>query len=240
VKLCGSCGAISSKQRFGLRLKSRLRALRYRYVATICHSGGHLEQTVKITSFGTREWVLLAATALLGACATAPVGKPAAHSASTSEPLRRLDIAADKNERDLIANLLAGELALTSGDAETAARRYVDAAEASDDPAVAEQATHIAIASRQWELAHTTLLRWQALNGDEVSVRQSRAMLALHSGADDAAFLDARSIFNGIDEPIFTDDVHFRTVRGYERLARAIASALPDDALGGVGRARHP
>jgi hypothetical protein len=33
---------------------------------------------------------------------------------------------------------------------------------------------------------------------------------------DDAAFLDARSIFNGMDEPIFTDDVHFRTVRGYE------------------------
>jgi hypothetical protein len=57
---------------------------------------------------------------------------------------------------------------------------------------------------------------------------------------DDAAFLDARSIFNGMDEAIFTDDVHFRTARGYELLARAIASALPDDALGRADRARHP
>ena len=69
---------------------------------------------------------------------------------------------------------------------------------------------------------------------------QTAAAMASLAEKDDAAFLDARSIFNGMDEPIFTDDVHFRTVRGYERLARAIASALPDDALGGVGRARHP
>lgn len=165
-------------------------APRYRNVATICRRSGHLEQTVNTTSFRMREWVLLAATALLAACATAPAGKPVARSASPAEPLQRLDIAADKNERDLIANLLAGELALTSADPENAVSHYVDAAQASEDPAIAEQATHIAIAGKQWEAAHTALLRWQALNGDEAGVRQARAMLALHAGADDAAYLD--------------------------------------------------
>jgi hypothetical protein len=57
---------------------------------------------------------------------------------------------------------------------------------------------------------------------------------------DGAAFLDARPLFNGIDEAIFTDDVHFRTSRGYDEIARAIASALPDDALGSARGAARP
>ena len=150
---------------------------------------GHLEEKVKTTSFGRREWVVAAAALLLAACATAPVGKFAPHAAS-AEPLRRLDIPPDPKERDLVANLIAGELALTDSDADAAVRHYVDAAQASDDPAIAEQATHIAIASKQWDSAHTALVRWQELHGDEVGVRQARAMLALHAGADDAAFLD--------------------------------------------------
>jgi hypothetical protein len=48
---------------------------------------------------------------------------------------------------------------------------------------------------------------------------------------DHVAFLDARRIYNGVPEALFTDDVHFRDSRGYELLARAIVDALPDDAL---------
>jgi len=69
---------------------------------------------------------------------------------------------------------------------------------------------------------------------------QTAAAMASLARRDDTTFLDARPIFNGIEEPIFTDDVHFRTARGYELLARAIASALPDDALGRVGGAERP
>jgi len=145
---------------------------------------------VKTYSFGRREWVLVAAAALLSACAAVPAGKSAARAGSAPQPLQRLDVAPDKSESELIANLLAAELALTDGDTAAATQRYVDAAQASNDPAVAEQATHIAIASKQWEPARTALLRWQALNGDEIGVRQARAMLALHAGADDAAFMD--------------------------------------------------
>jgi hypothetical protein len=48
---------------------------------------------------------------------------------------------------------------------------------------------------------------------------------------DGVGFLDARPIYHGISAPLFTDDVHFRDRTGYEILSRAIADALPDDAL---------
>ena len=107
-----------------------------------------LDETVKTDSFVWRGSIVVAAAALLAACATAPAGKTAALDASAAQPLQRLDVRPDKSESDLITNLLAGELALTDADPQTAAQRYVDAAQGSDDPAIAEQATHIAIASR--------------------------------------------------------------------------------------------
>jgi hypothetical protein len=57
------------------------------------------------------------------------------------------------------------------------------------------------------------------------------AALAAVAKEDGVAFLDARPIYNGISAPLFTDDVHFRSRQGYEILSRAIADALPDDAL---------
>jgi hypothetical protein len=69
---------------------------------------------------------------------------------------------------------------------------------------------------------------------------QTAAAMVSLARSENAAFLDARPIFNGLDEAVFTDDAHFRTVRRYELLARAIASALPDDALGGDSAAGRP
>ena len=60
---------------------------------------------------------------------------------------------------------------------------------------------------------------------------RSAAQLAELARKDDVAFLDARPIYRGIAEPLFTDDVHFRSAKGYEILARAIAEALPADAF---------
>jgi hypothetical protein len=69
---------------------------------------------------------------------------------------------------------------------------------------------------------------------------QTATGLASLAQKDGAAFLDARAVFNGIEEAIFTDDVHFRTSRGYEEIARAIASALPDGALSSANGAARP
>jgi hypothetical protein len=60
-----------------------------------------------------------------------------------------------------------------------------------------------------------------------------RAAAALDALAvrDQVRFLDARRIYDGMAAPLFADDVHFRSDEGYEILARAIADALPADAL---------
>ncbi len=60
---------------------------------------------------------------------------------------------------------------------------------------------------------------------------RTAAELAELSQRDGVGFLDARSIYNGMPEALFRDDVHFRGVRGYEILARAIAGGLSPDAL---------
>jgi hypothetical protein len=56
-------------------------------------------------------------------------------------------------------------------------------------------------------------------------------MLADLARADGVGFLDARPIYHGMSAPLFSDDVHFRGAEGYTVLARAIAAALPADAL---------
>jgi hypothetical protein len=67
-----------------------------------------------------------------------------------------------------------------------------------------------------------------------------RAAAALDALAvrDHVRFLDARRIYDGIASPLFADDVHFRSDEGYEILARAIADALPADALAAASLVR--
>jgi len=124
----------------------------------------------------------------LAACATAPV--PRAVSRAATSPLARIEVAPDTAQRDLLAQLIAGEFALTDANAESAAKLYADAAQRSDDPTVAEQATRVAIAGRQWQIAHAVLARWQALIGESAAFRQARATIALHDNYPDIAYTD--------------------------------------------------
>jgi tetratricopeptide (TPR) repeat protein len=167
--------------------------------------------------------------ALLAGCATVPQSaSPSPRAVARAQPLQRLDIKPDAHETDLVANLLGGELALAEADPQTAARRYVDAAQAGNDPAIAERAVHIAIASRQWELAQTALSRWQALYGDEVGLHQARAMLALHAGANDAAYADLAwlaqrprgSGWRAVSQALITAENHAQAGLIFERLLR--------------------
>ena len=50
---------------------------------------------------------------------------------------------------------LAGEFALANADLDGAVASYVKAAQASDDPAIAVQATHVALAGKRWDAAQT-------------------------------------------------------------------------------------
>ena len=140
-----------------------------------------------ITFFSMRPTRLAvpALALLLGACAVSGV-----HRGASREPLQRIDVEQPPLAADPLTNSLAAEFALADADLETAAKNYARAAQASNDPALAAQATRVAIAARQWDMARGALARWIELKPADSGIHQARALLALHDGKPDAAYED--------------------------------------------------
>lgn len=135
--------------------------------------------------------IALAGMALVAGCASVPANRPAG---ASSQPLARMQIAAVAADRDVLAFALAGQFALEQGDAIAAAKAFAKAAAVSDDAQIAAQATRVALAAKQWELAQAGVLRWQQLHADDPGLWQARAVLALHDGNADAAFADLQRL----------------------------------------------
>ncbi|HEU4662510.1 MAG TPA: hypothetical protein VFS55_00620, partial [Dokdonella sp.] len=90
-------------------------------------------------------------------------------------------------EQDLMLKLLAAQFALQDNDLASAARGFGDAAALSNDPALAEEATRLALSQKDWPLATRSLARWQQLAPDDAGVAQARAWIALGERRMDAA-----------------------------------------------------
>ncbi|MGA9422682.1 MAG: tetratricopeptide repeat protein [Rhodanobacteraceae bacterium] len=122
--------------------------------------------------------------ALLGGCATTG---PAAHG---QRQLFHAAVQPPSPKDDVMLHLLAAQFALQRNDLESGARGFAEAAQLSADPQVAEEATHLALAVKDWSLARSALDRWQTLAPAADGVQQARAWIALGSGNADAAFTD--------------------------------------------------
>jgi Flp pilus assembly protein TadD len=125
---------------------------------------------------------VLAACLLLSACAT-PLRKEQAQPLSRAQSVQ----AVGKDE-DLPLKLIGAEYALQRNDLATAAKGYAEASMLSKDVEIAEQATRLALAGKQWDLARRALQRWQSLDPGSAGVLQSRAWIALSEGDTEAAF----------------------------------------------------
>lgn len=134
--------------------------------------------------------------ALLGGCASGPARRPAAVS---PQPLAHLPVAPVAADRDALAFALAGQFALENGDAEAAARHFVQAAAIGEDSAMAAQATRVAIAAKQWDLAKSAVQRWQQLQADDPGLWQARALIALHDGDAAAALAQLQHLAQQAD-----------------------------------------
>ena len=77
------------------------------------------------------------------------------------QPLDRLQVAILPPERDVQAQLMAGDFALAANDLKAAAAAYGNAAQLSDDPRVAGRATELALAVHDQAAAARALDRWR-------------------------------------------------------------------------------
>jgi tetratricopeptide (TPR) repeat protein len=120
--------------------------------------------------------------ALLVGCAQLPATHAPAATAATPQPLARMTVATPPADRDVLAQLMDAEFALTHSDLKTAAQAYARAAAVSDDPKVAERAAGLAIATHDRAGAERAIARWQSLGAKPLGLAQARAQLALDSG----------------------------------------------------------
>jgi tetratricopeptide (TPR) repeat protein len=121
----------------------------------------------------------LAALLATAGCAALP-SQPGAP--RVEQPLARLTVVTPDPQHDLLAQLLAGEMALAGNDLHTAATHYDQAMALSDDPKVAERAATLAIATHDADAAQRALVRWQRLGASAAELAQARAELALGQG----------------------------------------------------------
>jgi len=123
---------------------------------------------------------------VLCACAAASV-RPGQQVPVTPQPLARLVVATPDADHDLLAQLLAGEMALTHSDLKQASGYYDRAMALSRDPKVAERAVALAIAVHDGDAAQRALDRWQSLGAKPAEIAQARAEVALDRGDADEA-----------------------------------------------------
>ena len=131
----------------------------------------------------SRTALTLTVCAVLGACA----GMQPKSAPRLATPPIAAPVAPD---HDLLQKLLAAQFALQENDLAGAANGFAHAAALSTDPAVSEEATHLALAVRDWSLAQRALARWQVLAPGDPGVLQSRAWIALGEKRSPDAYAD--------------------------------------------------
>jgi tetratricopeptide (TPR) repeat protein len=148
-------------------------------------------------NIGYRQWRVVgvvALTALAGCASTSP-----RHVVESREPLQRIALPQPAPNQDPLTLALAGEFALANADLNGAVANYVKAAQASDDPAIAAQATRVSIGAKHWDDAQTAYQRWQSIQPNDPGLWQAHAMLAIHNGDLQAAQDDLEKLLRQPD-----------------------------------------
>ena len=98
--------------------------------------------------------------------------RPATTATAPAQPLTHLVVATPDADHDLLAQLLAGEMALNRTDLAGAAGFFCTALLLSDEPEVAERAAGLATAVHDDAAAQRALDRWQSLGAEPAARRR--------------------------------------------------------------------
>ena len=129
-----------------------------------------------------RQFAVLLGLSALAACATTRPAEAPRATRTGVQPLDRLTVAIVPPERDLEAQLMAGDFALASNDLKAASEAYGHAAALSDDPKVAARAAELALAVHDQAATAKAVERWAALGAKPAELASARARMALDRG----------------------------------------------------------
>ncbi|WP_187265925.1 tetratricopeptide repeat protein [Alkalisalibacterium limincola] len=123
-------------------------------------------------------------------------------------------------QEDPLVEAMAGEFAVQTGDFQAAARHYLNAARASDDPALAERAAQAAMLAGDPALARQAVARWTELDPDSRGLLATRAIQAMRADDTEGA-VDALASLLALPE------------EGGSRVVLQVLSGTQDEALAG-------
>ncbi len=103
-------------------------------------------------------------------------------------------------QSELMYEVLVGELSGQYGEVDLALEHYVNAAQLTDDPSVAERATRIAMFAKNWPAGIQAATRWSELVGENLEISQILGVLELRSGNIDAAVPHFEKIMLAADD----------------------------------------
>lgn len=118
--------------------------------------------------------------AALAGCNLLPVSQGTLHAADVNA------VTVDEQSQ-LMYELLIAELAGRRGYVDIATEGYVNAAQRTEDPRVAERATKLSVWGRRWQQAELMGLRWASLDPENPEARQLLAQVYMRQGDSEAA-----------------------------------------------------
>ena len=165
---------------------------------------------------------MLVSGLILSGCTSLQTGD---HGKAPADPMQTLEVSKTPDSEyrvhsDLMYEILLGELSGQFIDVDHALEHYVRAAHLSDDPAVAERATRIAMVTKDWETGLDAAYRWSELAGDSLKISQILGVLELRSGNLDQAAVNFEKIM------LFAQD---SPAKGYSIIG-AVLAREPDTA----------
>ncbi|MGN8159525.1 tetratricopeptide repeat protein [Salinisphaera sp. SWV1] len=165
-----------------------------------------------------RAWAVVGLASVLGFGAFDTSAVAAADDTRTA-PVSDIDQLARAPEAALDYQVMVGELSLLNGDTPGAAKAYVKALSYSQDPALAQRATQIALAANRQDLAYRAARVWARAASKDRRAQQAVVRLAFVNRDPQGVGTFAPQLIASADSPR----------DGYQALAR-ILSDQPDQA----------
>jgi tetratricopeptide (TPR) repeat protein len=139
------------------------------------------------------------------------------------------------SEKDPIYQLMVAEMAVNTGETETAVSNYLALALSQDDPKIAERAVRIAIYGQDIDSAQRAAERWIELQPERGEAQQVLAAIYIRQGDDEKAFYYLKQVIeshSAVDDQIFASLLSLLAREKNTETALKVSKRIADDYSG--------